>query len=303
VRVSHKFLSLVLGTGMLGLAYVGTAADTEPKTTTKVAFVRERAPDATAKAPAATLIEKDTYVFSAPPGGDAESDRAIYEPIAVLLSRATGKTFVYQRADNWLSYSRQMTGDTYDVLFDGAPLNAWRQGRMNHKPLVRLSQNLTFVTVVRNDNKTITSEKHLAGKTICAHSPTDPEMAGLLSQFDNPLRQPVLVDTDSAREAFFGLINGKCAATVVSIEFLEANDRGLVNIIHKRAPLPGHALSASPRLSPAIQEKIRAALLSEAGKTATAKLREAFGGANLVDADPTAYSQLGDLLKNNVYHY
>lgn len=304
MRRSLKISSVILGAGLLSLAAVGTA-DNKAETTataTKVVFVRERAPEGAA-APTSAMLGRDAYVFSAPPSGDAAADREVYGPIATLLTEATGKTFTFQPADNWLSYSRQMSGGAYDVLFDGAPLNAWRQGRMNHKPLVRLSQDLHLVTIVRKDNKALTSEKHLAGKTICAHSPTDPEMAGLLSQFDNPLRQPVLVDALNWREAYFGLINGKCVATVVSAEFLTQHDHGMVNVIHKRAPLPGHAFSASPRIAPAMQDKIRTALLSEAGKAATAKMREAFGGANLIDADPAAYAQFRDILKNNVYHY
>jgi ABC-type phosphate/phosphonate transport system substrate-binding protein len=300
--VRHPIVSAILGTALLG-AIVAGAADNLSKTPnaapTKVAFIRERAPET--PAPSDALAASNTFIFSARPGSSPASDREMYEPIAALLSRATGKNFKFQRADNWLTYSRSMANGAYDLLFDGAPLNAWRLERMDHVPIVRVSNDTSFVTIVRADDKSITSEKQLAGKTICAHAPTDPEVAGLLAEFDNPMRQPVLVDTLTWRDAHAGLVSGKCAATVVSADFLDGTDTSRTRVINRRGPLPGYAFSAGPRISPGMQGAIRAALVSEEGRMATAKLRQALGNVELRDADPSSYAQLRDVLKNQMH--
>lgn len=299
----QTILSIVLGIGLFGLTLTAAADNVAKAKTTKVAFVPSERTIEPTKSPLAGINENDDFVFGAPPGNNYAEAVAVYQPIADYLSRATGMRFTFRYSDNWLSYSKDMANGSYDLVFDGAVTNGWRQNRMNHTPLVKLSEDLTFVTIARKDNPKLTTTKHLAGQKICAHAPTDPEMVALLAQFDNPSRQPVIIETKGWDNAYQGLLAGKCAATVIPLKHLQKNDRGQVNVLQQHRPMPSHALSAGPRISSALQHKIREALLTGEGKSVTAKLRASFGDDNWVAADPAEYVNLGKLLKDNLYLY
>lgn len=299
----QTLFGVALGIGLFGLTLVGTADNSPKATNTKVAFApNERATTGT-RNPADGLAERDSYIFSASTNAGYAESVAMYQPIADYLTRATGKRFVYRHSANWLSYSKDLANNTYDLVFDGPVTNGWRQDRMNHTPLVKLSTDLAFVTIARKDNAKVTMSKHLVGQKVCAHAPTDPEVVALMSQFDNPARQPVIVETKGWDASFQGVIDGKCAATVVPRNYLERQERGMINVLHKHQPMPSFAFSAGPRLSPQLQSKIRDALLSDDSKQATAKLRGAFGDDNFVAATSAEYANLGKLLRGNLYLY
>ncbi|MBI3900460.1 MAG: PhnD/SsuA/transferrin family substrate-binding protein [Gammaproteobacteria bacterium] len=296
-----KIISAVIGGSLISFTLAATADNTNKAVGTKVSFAPA---ENTTNRPAVVVpSEKDAFVFSAPPTGNYAEDLAMYQPIADYLTRVTGKHFVYRYADNWLSYSKEMTNGTYDLVVDGAALNGWRLDRMNHTPLVKLSDDLTFVTIARKDNRKITTLKQLAGQKVCANSPADPEMVALLSQLDNPARQPVIVQTKGWDGAYQGLIEGKCAGTVLPLKHLEKNDGGLINVLYQHKPIPSHTFSAGPRITPALQAKIQMALLADEGRNATAKLRAVFGSEGLVEANAAEYANLGKLLKDSLYYY
>lgn len=302
MRYSLSLLNFAVIAGLLSVINTGLAQTTpvQVPTNTKVALVR---PDAT-PAPIGVQLPPpaDAFVFSAPPTGSSAEDNAMYRAIADYLTAATGKHFTYRNPETWLTYSKEMSSGRYDLVFDGAPLNGWRLNRLQHKPLVRLAEDMTFATIVLNDNMKFTSIKQLGGQIICSQEPTNPEMLALLSQFDNPSRQPVLLNAKGWDHAVRGVITGKCAATVVPTKYLEAANRGPIRILEKHTALPGHAFSVSPRIPPEVQEKIRAALTSAEGKRVTAGLRALHGSEGFVDANPEAYAQMDKLLKNTGYH-
>lgn len=298
-----KELSLSLfGLGLLGaMLYAGADSD-EKATNTKVAFSpppRMQAPN-----PAAPIAAKDagTFVFGAPPAGTYEEELRKYQPIATYLSLVTGKRFVYQYSDNWLTYSKNMAGGAYDVLFDGPAGNGWRVERMDHVPLVKLPSDIVYVVITRADTP-IVQLKQLAGRRVCAVAAPDVGALTLMSQFDNPARQPVIAEAKDWRDAYKGLLEGRCVGGVVPQSTLGVIDRGTVRIIYQHKSLPNQAFSAGPRLSPELKDKIRDALLAAPGKEATAKLRAAHGGGDFVPATPADYAGLGKLLKDSLYYY
>ena len=297
-------LTVAFGVGLLGIVSVGAADNAKPGRT-KVAYNPQERAIATPALPrsAAALPEDGEYVFSTPPRGSYTEDAAIYEPIAEYLSRVTGKRFVYRYSGNWLSYSKEMTNGAYDLAFDGPAYNGWRVDRMNHTPLVKLSDESVFVVISRRDNRKVTEIKHLAGQKICAEPPPSPGALTVLSQFDNPARQPVILESGGWDNAYKGLLEGKCAGTVVPLQTLEKHDRGTVKVLYQSRALPNQAFSAGPRIAPVMQEQIRLALLSAEGKAVTAKLRAANGSSELVAAKSAEYADLGKMLKNSLYYY
>jgi ABC-type phosphate/phosphonate transport system substrate-binding protein len=244
-------------------------------------------------------------VFSAPPRGSYQEEVAIYQPIVELLSKVIGKKVTYQYSDNWLSYSKDMTEGNYDIVFDGPAFNGWRIERMGHTPIVRLPEDFVFVVITKADNDRVKQVKDLAGRKICAHAPPNLGTLTMLSQFDNPARQPVIIETKGWDNAYKAMLDGKCAATVVPIKNLTKNDAGatkLTKTLYQHKAMPNQAISVGARITPELHKKIAQALLSEEGKQATAKLRTAYAGKDFIPTTRDEYAGLGDLLKSSLYY-
>ncbi len=301
---AHKFsVSILLGLVLLA-SQSANSADTRQQR--KVAFAP---PTATAPVIPGTRLGQDptgtaALVFSAPPRGSREEETAAYQPIAELLSRTLNREVVYRHADNWLTYSKDMTQGRYDLVFDGPAFNGWRQDRLNHVPLVKLPEPFVFVVITRADNREIRDIADLAGQRICAHAPPNLGTLTLLSRFPHAARQPAIKATEGWDKAFKRMMKGDCIATVVPIKNLEKNDREgkLARIVYRHAALPNQALSAGPRITAAMRDRIQQALLSEEGRKATAGLRATYAGKNFVPASAKEYAGLGVYLRDELYY-
>lgn len=299
MQVPYKILSHVLAAGVLCVAMnFAAAATTSQAGATKVALAKPE-PRAINTVPAGN----GEIVFGAAPHGSHAEDSAVYQPIADYLSRVTGKHVVFRHADSWLSYSKNMTSGAYDLVFDDPALNGWRLERIDHRPLVKLSDDLVFVVLARADDAKIKELKQLAGHRVCAGTAPNLGTLTFMSQFDNPVRRPVILESRSWDESYQNLADGKCSASIVPLKYAQTLRPDTVKVLYQHRPLPNQAFSAGPRISTDVQEKIRAALLSDAGKEATAKLREIYAAKELTAASSAEYAGLGKLLRNELYYY
>jgi ABC-type phosphate/phosphonate transport system substrate-binding protein len=304
-----RYLCLMMTWGLLAIPSAH-AAQKDPvksdKATNVTASYRplESSPSVVTPEKALKNSNRD-LVFSAPPRGSYQEETAIYQPIVDLLSKAIGKKVTYQYSDNWLSYSKDMTEGGYDIVFDGPAFNGWRIEKLNHTPIVKLPEDFVFVIITKADNDRVKQVKDLAGRMICAHAPPNLGTLTLLSQFDNPSRQPVIVETKGWDNAYKAMLDGKCAATVVPIKNLTKNDVGtkkLTKTLYQHKAMPNQAISVGPRIAPELHKKIAQALLSDEGKQATAKLRAAYAGKDFIAATRDEYAGLSDLLKTSLYY-
>jgi len=177
--------------------------------------------------------------------------------------------------------------------------------RMQHTPLIKLPEDFVFVVVTRKDNTQITEIKQLAGRKVCAHAPPNLGTLTMLSQFDNPARVPSILETKGWDAAYNAVAEGKCVGTVLPLQNLTKNDKekNLMRVLYKHRAMPNQAFSAGPRIPAAMQAKIKEALLSEEGRSVTAKLRGLYAGKNFVPATAEEYAGLGQLLKDSLYYY
>ena len=241
------------------------------------------------------------FVFSAPPRGEQAKEQGIYDPIAEYLTRATGQKFVYAYSHDWLTYQNRMRTGTYDLMFDGPHFVGWRMANLGHTPLVKLADEFVFVVIARADNQRVKEVKDLAGRMVCAHSIPNLGTLALLSQFPNAARQPYITEIQGWDKAYQGVQDNKCVGTVLPLKVLKKMDSGAsrkMKTLYTHPALPNQAFTASPRVSAELQRKIAAALLSEEGKKATAKLLEAYAAKEFVPARPGEYAGLGSLLKD-----
>lgn len=206
----------------------------------------------------------DEYVFSAPPRESGENEAEVYQPVADYLSRMTGRKIVYRNAENWLSYQDNMRKGKYDLVFDGPHFVSWRMAKLQHMPLVKLAGELSFVAVVRKDNPRIHDVKSLAGRPVCGMAPPNLATLTLYNQFDNPARQPLVVEVRSFAQAYEWLRNGKCEAAIMRDQMFKklSKEKPEERVIYHSPGVPNQAFSAGPRFSAQDRARIAEALLA-----------------------------------------
>lgn len=240
-------------------------------------------------------------VFTAPPrdsGGD-ESD--VYKPVADYLSAVTGKRIVYQWSDNWLTYQDKMRKGEYDVVFDGPHFLSWRMAKLQHEPLAKLPGKLIFATVVRKDNERINSMRDLAGRPVCGLAPPNLATLTLNAQFDNPARQPLILEAKSFKEAYDGVIGGKCLAASIPLGALKKLDeqKQALKAIYTSDGVPNQAFSAGARFTAEDKAKMAAALLAPEAKVKMSKFFDTFNkGKDLMPANRAEFENVVVLLKD-----
>jgi ABC-type phosphate/phosphonate transport system substrate-binding protein len=239
-------------------------------------------------------------VFSAPPRESEAKAVVVYKPIAEFFGKVLGEKVSYKYSDNWLSYQDEMRKGEYDLVFDGPHFIGWRIAKLGHVPLVKLPGSLTFVVIARSDNPRIAALKDLAGRTVCGFAPPNLAVLTMLQQFDNPVRQPLIVEAQSFADAYRGVLDGRCAGAVLQTRLWEEfeKDKPQTRPLFQSRPIPNQAFTSGPRIAPDQRAKLAAALLAEDGKAATRKLREEFKGQDFVPARAEEYRGLELLLRD-----
>lgn len=243
---------------------------------TKAAFTPSSPTPAKNSRPERINEDHGALVFTAPPRETPEQGQEMYQPIADYLSKVTGKKIVYRHPGTWGVYRTEMLKGSYDLIFDGPHFNSYRMEKLDHNILVKIPERHEFVVIVRKEQK-FSALSQMAGHTFCTHAPPNLGTLVLLSQFDNPARQPVIVNTKGWENIYEGVVSGKCVGGVLPLANLKKYDRtGVTRLVFKTQAMPNQAFSASPRISPQDQAKIAQALTSPDAAAPTAKLRSAY---------------------------
>ncbi len=248
--------------------------------------------------------DQEALIFTAPPREAPEAGIEMYKPVAEYLSKVIGKKVVYKHPGTWGVYRTEMLKGSYDIVFDGPHFNSYRVENLSHNILVKIPERHEFTVIVRKD-RNITNLQQMAGLTFCAHAPPNLGTLVLLSQFDNPSRQPAILNTKGWDTIYENVVDGKCVGGVLPVLNLKKLDHaGLTRVVFKTEAMPNQAFSAGPRVSMEDQTRIAQALVSPAATTATAKLRDAYKvGDNFAPASNQEYKGLASYLKNEWGYY
>ena len=264
---------------------------------TKVAY--QPSPTAYTAAPAATLSGKE-WILTAAPTESAAEQQALYAPIAAHLSEVLGNKVVFRPAANWLVYSKDMAAGRYDLALDDPHLGAWRAQRLGHTPLLRTSAGVSFALVTAEDAN-IRSAADLVGRTVCTLPEPSLATMHMLQQFNNPARQPYVMEQSNWDGVAKAFAEGKCVGAMLPTAQL-ARLKG-ARVIYRAPEFPGMTLSAGPRIEPATQMKIAQALARDsAGRKATQALRERLQLGEFTFANVQEYVGLSTLLKSSLYY-
>lgn len=243
------------------------------------------------------------WLFGTPPGSSVAMEKKLFQPIATYLTRVTGHRIVFQPATNWLTYSQNVSEGKYDLVFDGPHFTSWRDHYLGDVPLVRLPGRSGYAVVTRR-NEPITRLSQLTGRSVCASSPPSLATLLLLGKFSNVTRQPFLVVVHSWLQGVHKLATNQCDATIVPmarVKALRAAKADAIRVLYRTKAYPSRAISVGPQIPANIQARIRAALLSPSGATATKALRRANGAGLFLPANRQEYAGLSHFLANTLY--
>lgn len=254
--------------------------------------------------PTRIVEEQEALVFTAPPRETPEAGIEIYQPVADYLSQAIGKKVRYKHPGTWGVYRTEMLKGSYDIIFDGPHFNSYRMEKLSHNILVKIPERHEFTVIVRKD-KPFQTVSQMAGRTFCTHAPPNLGTLVLLSQFDNPSRQPVIINSKGWENIYNGVISGKCVGGVLPMANLKKYDRSnQTRVVFKTAAMPNQAFSAGPRVSLEDQMKLAQALASPDAAAPTEKLRAAYKvGDGFALASNQEYNGLAEYLRNEWGYY
>ena len=239
-------------------------------------------------------------VFTAPPRESLAKAEEIYGPVISFLATVTGQKVVFRNTDNWLSYQDEMRKDKYDIVFDGPAFMGWRIVKLHHTAILKVPGNLVFAVAVNKHQDKIRDIKGLTGRTLCGFPPPNLATLAVMHEFDNPSRQPVVLETQSFKATYQDTVKGRCVGGILQPKLLEAMDSEAkaLRVVYTSKPFPNQGMTVSPRVTPEIRNKIIQGMESPEGRVATQKLRDEFKGQDFVPAKDEEYVDHAKLLKD-----
>jgi len=254
---------------------------------------------ASADAQRPAIADGPDLVLSAPPRESEEQARLTYVPLARYLSTVTGQRITYRYPGDWGVYQQSMQNGEYDLVFDGPHFASWRIRNLGHIPVARARDNLVFVIIVRTEDARFNKLADLGGYSICGLLPPNLATLTALNQFPSA-RQPNVTAVDTFKQAYDGLLNGKCDAAVMrDTLFAQSNATGKARVVFESEPLPNQVLTAGPRVSVQMQRTIQNLMTREDAPEYMRVFLERFNaGKPLVDTNKYEYAQTYLLLKD-----
>ena len=246
------------------------------------------------------------WLLTSPPREKPEEAQEMYGKLAAFLSTQIGEKVVYERAQGWIEYVNNMRAGKYDIVFDGPHFAAWRIKHLNHIPLVKLPGTLTFIMIgKRSDIKLNKPSDMITGGWCGLPSPNLATMA-LMTQFDNPVKQPDFIEIQDVNHIIPALKSGRCRTAGLLDKFYKKTsdeDKKDLKIIYTSPSFPDQTITVSARISASAREKITAALTTETGVPSAKALLDKFAknATYFVRAPEQEYAGLEDLLEGVIW--
>ena len=218
---------------------------------------------------------------------------ARYQPVADYLTAKTGKKIVIRTTPNFFSYwERIRQPDGYDLILDSAHFTDYRAKKLGYKVLAKVPDLASYSLVVRKHNKRVYLN-NLIGKPVATLGSPSLAATKLNAIFANPVRQPITVEVATPADGLKRLtVDKNVLAAFLPTDFvmkhLQANDD--ISAIVMTEPMPPAAVSASPRLDPAVRKAIQDALLQAATTPEGKIMLEQVGLKEFSTASPQLYA-------------
>lgn len=217
-----------------------------------------------------------------------------YQPLADYIGKITGQKVVIKTSRDFSEYwVTQKDNNPFQIIVDNAFFTDFRNEREGWVSLVKIPGLISY-SLVASANNPVYETAELVGKKIASLIPPAPSGIFLGQMFRNPLRQPAIVPTTSAKDALKLLLDGKVDAAIIPTPMANEAMTGGEDllVIKTSVQIPHSALSVSPKVDEAMREKLTKALLeADQDKQGQAVLKS-LNISNFEPADPSLYSGL-----------
>lgn len=202
---------------------------------------------------------------------------ASLQPLADYIGMLTGRQCVIEMPPNFPSYWEAVRGNRYDLAFDAPHFTDYRIQKFGFRALVKTPETASYSLIVRDDGRA-RDPARLVGKRVASLGLLSIGTPRLNVLFPNPIRQPVLHDVSSTAEGIRLLRARKVEAAFLPTAMIERDDtRPGIAVVLTTEPVPRLALSASPKVAPAMGAKIRDGLLRAQTTDAGREMLRAIG--------------------------
>lgn len=204
-------------------------------------------------------VSARTINFVVQPIFSSQQTQKVYQPIIDYLTEQTGEEFKLVTAKSFLSYWETMKrNEDYHLIMDAAHFTDYRVSKMGYRVLAKMPESVSF-TLITHEQNLILEPEELIGKPVATLPPPSMGSVRIAQMFPHPARQPELFSATSANQAIADVKRGKYLAALIPTPML--NDHPDVNVIKVTESIPHMAISASPKIPVALQNKIRSALI------------------------------------------
>ncbi len=198
--------------------------------------------------------------------------RELFQPLVDYLQTVSGQKINLITYPNFISYwSITQKPDSYDIAFDAAHFVDYRNKSKDFTVLAR-QPGLISISLIVPEDSLIFDADELVGKKIATLGPPSIAAVRIYEMFDNPVRQPTIIEGDNSSVVMELLVDGKVDAAMLPTPVVSARmaGDGGISMVTTTDTIPGLAISVSPAISADARGKILKGLL-EADKTAAGK--------------------------------
>lgn len=238
--------------------------------------------------------------FTVQPIFSEERTQQIFQPLADFIGKTTGIPIRIVTFPNFLSYwSSTKKGDAYDIAFDAAHFTDYRDKQQGFIPLAKQPGSITFSLVVGEDSLVFDAEE-LIGKKIATLGPPSIGGVRLNEIYDNPVRQPLIIESANAEQALEKLLAGEVDAAILPTPFVSQrmSGDGGINVVMTTEPVPSIALSVSPKMPQEARDALKKALISADKTEAGKKMLDKMVLGPFEPADASMYEGFAELLED-----
>ncbi len=215
-----------------------------------------------------TAYSQDTLRLVIQPFQSEQRTREIFQPLADYMGHITGQKVKLVTYPNFISYWMEtQKPDSYDIAFDTAHFIDYRDKNMDFTVLARQPGSVSISLIVPEDSLVFDAEE-LVGKKIATIGPPSIAAIRIDELFENPVRQPTVVEGTDSAHVMSMLLSGEVDAAMIPTPLVSAQMAagGGISMVLTTDTIPGMGVSVSPGVSAEIREKLHKGLV-EAEKT------------------------------------
>lgn len=246
-----------------------------------------------------TAAEQPPLVLLVQPVLNEAQTRQAYQPLCDFIGKLAGRGCRVQTAPNFLAYWHLVQRDQgIDFVMDAAHFTDYRVQKTGYAVLAKIPDTVSY-SLVTPRGEAVFDPQELLGKNIATLGPPSIGAARLNAMFPNPMRQPTIREVANAEEGFELLAKKRVQAAILPTPVVGQRlaQKGDVYVVMTTEPIPHIALSASPRVDPALREKIRQAVLAAPGSADGRAMLKGIGFDRFDAASAETYQNQSRVLK------